>query len=122
MIKRADLLALAKDRMAIVLLLATAGGVVTIILVALLRLHSSDVQIPIRYTAFGTANIYRDQWYALYIFPVFAVLVATFNTIIAVKLYSLGRLAGIGFMGLTIFLLATSLVVTNAILNLAPSV
>lgn len=122
MIKRADLLALAKDRMAIVLLLATVAGVITILLVTLLRLHSSDVQIPVRYTSFGAANIYRDQWYALYIFPAFAVLVATFNTMIAVKLYSVGRLAGIGFLGLTIFLLATCLVVTNAILNLAPSI
>ncbi|HEU5187846.1 MAG TPA: hypothetical protein VFT87_05090 [Candidatus Saccharimonadales bacterium] len=122
MMKRADLLALAKDRMAIILLLTTVVSAFVVILVSILRLHASDVQIPIRYSAFGTANIYRDQWYVLYIFPLFALLITAFNAVIAVKLYNIDRLASLGFMGLTIFLLVTCLVVVTAILNLAPTI
>lgn len=120
--KRADLLALAKDRLAIILLLATVVGSLVVVLVTVLRLHVSDVQIPMRYSALGTANIYRDQWYVLYVFPLFALLIAAFNTVISVKLYRTDRLASLGFMGLTIFLLVTCLVVVTAILNLAPSI
>lgn len=122
MMKKPEILALAKDRVAIILLLLIVVSTLTVVIVSLLRLHASDVQIPVRYTAFGTANIYRDQWYVLYIFPVFALLAAGFNTFISLKLYSLGRLASLGFMGLTVFLLVGCLVVTNAIFNLAPSV
>jgi hypothetical protein len=122
MMKRADLLALAKDRTAVVLLLTTVVGAIVVVLVTVLRLHPSDVQIPIRYSAFGTANIYRDQWYVLYVFPIFALLVAALNTLISIKLYNIERLASLGFMSLTVFLLVTCLVAVTAILNLAPSI
>lgn len=122
MMKRADLLALAKDRTAVVLLLTTVVAAIVVVLVTVLRLHPSDVQIPIRYSAFGTANIYRDQWYALYVFPIFALLVAAINAWISIKLYNIERLASLGFMSLTVFLLITCLVVVTAIINLAPSI
>lgn len=122
MIRRADLLAIAKDRTAVILLGATFVGLVFIILTTLLRVHASDVQVPIRYSEYGTANIYRDQWYVLYTFPIFALLVVLLNSALNIKIHQLNRMVGIGLMSLTLFLVIVCLVVANAIFNLAPSV
>lgn len=122
MIKKAELLAIVKDRLMLGLLGLTFVIVVTVVLVTLIRLNASDVQIPIRFSDYGTANIYRNQWFALYIFPIFALLVTALNAYVSTKIYTLDRLISLSFLGVTAFILTVCLVVTNSILNLAPSV
>lgn len=97
-------------------------GVFTVIASALFRIHANDVQVPMRYSGYGAANIYRDQWYVLYIFPVFALLVGLLNSVLATKVYQISRQVSLGLMGVTVFLLVTCVVVANAIFNLAPSI
>lgn len=122
MIKRAEILALLKDRTAVLLLGFIGLGVFAVIASALFRVHTSDVQVPVRYSGYGAANIYRDQWYVLYIFPTFALLAGMLNSLLAVKIHQISRPVSLGIMGVTVFLLLTSLVVANAIFNLAPNV
>jgi hypothetical protein len=122
MTKRSEIIAIVKDRLVLVSLLFCILLALIITLVTLLRLSPSDVQIPIRYTDYGTANIYRNQWFALYVFPFFALLITAINVYISTKIHKLNRLVCLSFIGMTIFILVTCLIVTNSILNLAPTI
>jgi hypothetical protein len=122
MIRRADWLAITKDRMAIALLLLTSIIVVVIIITTVLRVHHSDIQVPVRFTAYGTSNIERDQWYTQYSYIGYALVLIVGNVFLAVKLYQVNRLLSLGFLGLSIFLLALAFLIANATFNLAPTV
>lgn len=121
MIKKSDWLAIAKDRTAVMLVLALAVSCVVLITMVIVRLHPSDVQIPVRYTGFGQTFIYRDQWYTQYSYVAFAVVVATINTFLGVRLYQLRRLLGLGLFGMSIFVIAVAIVIVTAMFNIAPS-
>ena len=59
----------------------------TLILGAI-HIRPNELQVPLRYSAFGITNIYREQWYYEFLFVGFVV-VATFSAyVIALKLYS----------------------------------
>lgn len=49
-------------------------------------LHSSDVQIATRYTAYGDTSYYRSQWYYLLNFVAYGVLHFLLQSAIAIKL------------------------------------
>lgn len=121
MIKKSDWLVIAKDRTAVILLLSFAAACVVLIATVVFRLHASDVQVPVRYTGFGQTSIYRDQWYAQYSYVGFAVIIAAINGFLAVKLYQLRRMLGLGLLGMSIFVVILAVVVVSAMLNLAPS-
>lgn len=122
MIKKSDWLAISHDRSVIVLLIATGLALIVVIITSLLRVHGSDVQIPGRYSVYGTANIYRNQWYLLYAFPLFALLTVLVNSYISIKLYTLNRMVGVGLLSITLIIVLTCLIVANSIFNLAPAV
>jgi len=122
MFKKAEWLAIAKDRTAIILLIAAVVEVGIIIITTLVRLHSSDVQVPVRYTGYGSANIYRGQWFTIWQFAIFAVMITAINNFLAIKIYQMSKMAGRGIMSFTVFVLLTGIFVLNAIFNLTPSV
>ena len=122
MIKNAEWLAISKDRTMIVLLIAAALALLAVVLTSVLRIHISDVQIPSRYSAYGTSNIYRSQWYFLYSLPLFALLVFTLNGFLSIKIYPHSRLLGVVLLNLTLVLMIICLLVSNSIFNLAPAV
>ena len=121
MIKKADWLAIAKDRTAVLLVLALFAACAVLITTVILRLHPSDIQIPVRYTGFGQTFIYRDQWYSQYSYVGFALIVAFVNGFLAVRLHQLRRLLGLGLLGMSIFVVIVATIVINAMFNLAPS-
>lgn len=121
MIKKADWLAISKDRVAVFLLIGLAASCVVLIVTVLFRLQPSDIQIPVRYTGFGQTFIYRDQWYMQYTFIGLALIVTLLNGFLAIRLYKLRRLLGLGFIGISIFVEVLAIIVINAIFNLAPS-
>lgn len=121
MIKKADWLVIAKDRTAVILFGGLAVACIVLMATVVFRLHSSDVQVPVRYTGFGQTFIYRDQWYTQYSYVGLAIAVAGLNGFLAVKLYQLRRLLGLGLLGMSIFVVVLAIVVINAMLNLAPS-
>ena len=53
----------------------------------LLMVRPSELQLVTHYTAYGVTHLYRDQWYYLYVFGGFALLVAFFHVAIAIKIY-----------------------------------
>lgn len=122
MIKRADWLVIAKDRAAVMLLVVCGLATLAVVLSTIIRVHASDVQVPTRYSGYGTANIYRDQWYSLYMYPLLALLILAINGYLAIKIYQINRLIALGVLGYSLFIEVLCLVVANAIFNLAPSV
>lgn len=120
MIKRADWLAIGKDRTAVVLLLCLVALAITTVIVTLVRIHISDIQVPARFTAYGQNNIYRDHWYAQLGYSIFAVLVGSVNTFLAIKTYKLNRILGLGFLSLSILVMLLVVIIMNAIFKLTP--
>lgn len=51
-----------------------------------LAIKPADLQTVSHYSAFGTINRYRDQWYYPYLFAVFELLVASLHSVVAAKL------------------------------------
>jgi len=122
MIRRADWLAITKDRAAILLLAIMILCVVALIATTAVRIHSSDIQVPVRFTGYGQSNIDRDQWYTQLSYAIFGALVVVINGFLAIKLHTVSRILGLGFMTLSIFILGLALIIANAIFNLAPTV
>ena len=62
-------------------------------------LHVRDVQVYVRYTAFGEAHFYKSYWYYLLSFVLFGALVMVVHIGLMVKLYSLQRRQTALFVG-----------------------
>lgn len=122
MIKKADWLAILKDRAAITLLLGVSVACVILVIIVVLRVHASDIQIPVRYTGYGQTFIYRDQWYTQYGYVGFAVIIAFINGFLAVRLYELRRMLSLGLMSMSLISVILAIIVASAVFNLAPSI
>lgn len=89
---------------------------VAIAVLCIVEIRPSDLQVPIRYTAFGITNIYRAQWYAELAFAAFGAIVMVVHTFIAVRLYTLkNRDIARGMMWLTAIMLAIAFLIFLAI-------
>lgn len=122
MVKKADLLSLTRDRLAILLLFLMTFSAAFVVVMTFLRIHSSDIQVPTRFTGFGQSNIYREQWFAQLSFAGFSLLILAINGYLSIKLHTIDRLLGIGFMALSLFLFVVALFIANAIFNLTPTI
>jgi len=69
--------------LSIILILLSTAFVIYIIV----RVHPSDLQLVTHYTAFGVTHLYRDQWFYLFSFIIFAVLSAFLHIAIAIKVF-----------------------------------
>lgn len=47
----------------------------------------SELQLVTHYTAFGVTKLYRDQWFYLWGFGLFGLLVAFFHIALSIKIY-----------------------------------
>ena len=73
--------------------LTVLAGVTLLIAVAFIiyiavSVQPSEVPLVTHYTAFGVAHIYRDQWYYLFTFGVFALVVALVHIALTIKMYT----------------------------------
>lgn len=91
------------------IVLAAIGIVSTVV-----RIHSSEFPVPIRYVS----DLDRAPWYHLYLFPAFFALSTLAHAVISMRVYSKnpGAAKLIVFYGLLVSLLA--LRVTSALLSL----
>ena len=48
--------------------------------------HPSELQLISHYTAFGPTHLYRDQWFYLFVFVAFGLMVCILHIIISLKL------------------------------------
>lgn len=119
MFKKKELLLLSRDRLTMILLGVLTLSVLALLLTTLFNVRSSDVQVPIRYTGYGFTNLYRDKWYTLWSFAIFAVLVLVVNGFVAVKLHSQRRGVALGILAISILIAFLALIVADAIFRLA---
>lgn len=85
-----------------------------------LALQPSDLQVAIRYTAFGNTHFYRNKWYYLISFAVFGLLLAVVHGAVAVKLYGRGqRQLAIFLTSLSLFLFVIAWITARSVLRVA---
>lgn len=106
------------DRQLVILGLVMILLCLALIVISIVGFHITDVQVPVRYTDFGNVNTYREKWYYLLSFPLFAVIIGVMHSLIAMKLLVKGRgLAGV-FLAVTDCLLVFAIIITAAVLHL----
>jgi hypothetical protein len=84
----------------------------------LLNVHASELQLVTHYSAYGVTHLYRDQWYYLFTFGGFALIVAFLHTAISLKIYlAKGHPLAILFawmgIGVIVFAWATAFAIIN---------
>lgn len=93
---------------------------VLVTLVLAFRIHPSDLNTQIRYTAFGVSHIYTNAWYYLLPVILFSLTVVVLHTLIAMKLFNeknnyIARL----FIWLSVAVVVIGAFISFAILGLA---
>lgn len=119
MFKKRELIQFSRDRLAISLLAAFLLSMVILLLMTLFNIHVSEVQLPVRFSGYGSTSIYRDQWYSLMSFGLFAVLVGGVNSYLILKLHSIRRGLSLGLAIVSVSIGVISLVVAAAVFRLA---
>jgi hypothetical protein len=92
---------------------------VLLVVMTILSIHASDVQLPARYSGYGSTSIYRDRWYSLLSFVVFALLAGGVNGYLIFRLHSMRRGLSLGFALVSITIGVIALVVAAAVFRLA---
>lgn len=78
----------------------------------------SDLQLVTHYTAFGVTHLYRDQWFYLFTFVGFAVLVAFLHVAIAIKVFiTKGHPLAVMFLWLGIGVILFAWITAISIIN-----
>ena len=119
MFQKSEFLPILKDRLAVFLLAGIVVCSLVIVAISLLRLQASDVQVPVRYSDYGITNIYRDKWYALLGFTGFGLMTLLLNGFLSIKMYAHSRAVALGFMALSLVVVAIGIIVTSAVFHLA---
>ena len=119
MFKKRELIHFSRDRLAVSLLVAFLLSMALLLVLALLNIHVSDVQLPVRYSGYGSTFIYRDRWYSLLSFGLFALLVGCMNGYLIIKLHATRRGLSLGFALVSLTIGVIALVVAAAVFRLA---
>ena len=96
---RTPLRTIAADRPFFAALIGVFVAGIIYMLVMGFTLQVRDVQVYVRYTAFGEAHFYKSYWYYLLSFVLFGALVVVVHIGLMVKLYSLQRRQTALFVG-----------------------
>ncbi len=96
---RTPLRTIAADRPFFAALIGVFVAGIIYMLVMGFTLQVRDVQVYVRYTAFGEAHFYKSYWYYLLSFVLFGALVMVVHIGLMVKLYSLRRRQTALFVG-----------------------
>jgi hypothetical protein len=78
---------LTTNRYLTVLTIINLALVLLFIVYILLNVRPSELQLVTHYTAYGVTHLYRDQWYYLFTFAGFALLVVFLHTAISLKVF-----------------------------------
>jgi nitrate/nitrite transporter NarK len=102
----------------------TVLTIITLILTVLflayivLSVRPSELQLVTHYTAYGMTHLYRDQWFYLFTFGGFALLVAFFHIALSIKIYiTKGHPLAIMFAWMGIGILIFAWVTAFSIIN-----
>ena len=102
----------------------TVLAIVTVVLMLLfvayilIAVRPSELQLVTHYTAYGVTHLYRDQWFYLLSFGLFAVIVAFLHISIAIKMYvTKGHPLAIMFAWFGIGIIVLAWVTSYSIIN-----
>lgn len=115
MLNKQDFQMLLGDRALIISLITMILLSLGLAIYGLLNVQVSSIQLPVRYSDYGMTNTYREHWYYLLSFPLFALMIAVIHTLIAVKLYLKNRRLALGFVLLTLAILIFGIRVAAAV-------
>lgn len=91
-----------------------------LVIILLLQIRPSDLQLPVHYTSYGTANFYRDKWYYLFSFVLFAIFVMLMNLAISLKLYEQkDRELSIFLLGLSTVIIIIAFFIISSLFRIA---
>jgi hypothetical protein len=110
------------DRALFILLIILVLFAIIFAIIIGVMIHPSDLQLITHYSAFGMSHIYRSQWFYLYVFVVFELIVASLHTVLAIKLLvTKGRAVAImsAWAGIIIIFLGFSTALSMLSLNSA---
>jgi uncharacterized BrkB/YihY/UPF0761 family membrane protein len=113
-----EIRALFADRPIVIALVIVLLLCLVLIVVGSLGLHTSDVQLPIRYSDYGATNTYRDKWFYLLSFPLLGLIIGVTHTLLAFKLLPKNREVAIGFLLTSSVVLIIGIIITAAVLHL----
>ena len=78
----------AKNRNLLIAGIVLGVLLLAILVVAAFNIRPNELQVPLRYSAFGITNIYREQWYYEFAFVGFAIVTAVCAYAIALKMFA----------------------------------
>lgn len=119
MFKKRELIQFSRDRLAMSLLIAFLLSMVVLLLMTIFNIRMTDVQIPVRFSGYGSSGIYRDKWYTLLSFALFALMVGGVNSYLILKLHSIRRGLSLGLALVSVSMGIIALVVAAAVFRLA---
>jgi len=109
-----------RDRSVVITLIAVVVMLGVIAVIAGTHIRPSDLQVPVRYSAYGITNFYRDKWYYEIFLSLFGFILAAIHVAISTRLYrEKGRGFAIAFLWLTVGLLVITATLLLAILQVA---
>lgn len=83
-------------------------------------LRPSDLQVAVRYSAFGATGFYREKWWYLLSFIMFGLILGVIHSILIIKLYvQERRQMAILFAWFSFFLLLIAWIITHSVLKVA---
>ncbi|PLS80848.1 hypothetical protein CYG49_03710 [Candidatus Saccharibacteria bacterium] len=107
---------ISKDRLLIALLLVSTVCALILIVSGLVQIRPSDVQVPVRYSAYGVTNLYREKWYYLISFIGAGLLLLVLHPLVILKMYKeKGREFAVGFAALTVLTGLIGVLLTSAV-------
>lgn len=104
----------------VIALIAIVGLLVATVVISVVYIRPSDLQVPVRYSAYGITNFYRDKWYYEIILVLFGFVLAGLHLAITVRLFQAkGREMALAFLWLSAGILAITVTLLLAILQVA---
>jgi hypothetical protein len=109
-----------KSRVFVALWVVILIQVISLITLVAINVHPSQLQIPVRFDAFSTTQYFRDQWFYLFNFILFGVVVLFTNGLISLKILEVkGRHLALGFLWFTVAILMIATILIAAVLRVA---
>jgi hypothetical protein len=109
-----------RERSIVIVLMVIVALLVATVVVSIMYIRPSDLQVPIRYSAYGITNFYRDKWYYEIVLGLFGFVLAGLHLAISTRLFQIkGREVALAFLWLTAGLLAITFTLLLAILQVA---
>lgn len=118
MIDKDILTQVTKDRLLLALMFVGAILALILIVSSLIQIRPSDIQVPVRYSAYGITNLYREKWYYLLSFIGAGIMLLVLHPLLIMKLYKeKGREFAVGFAALTVLVAFIGVLLTSAVLR-----